>query len=130
MTDESKLQPKYKRLFYFWIGIVATFVYRAIIVLTDYDPVWTKIAWYVGTVGFIFYFAHRFAISEKRGRLIVEHRLEKKVAALEDLSEDDKEVMKYIFETLVSSRERWNYIFIFVTSGIALMIGIYLDFLR
>ncbi|MFA5926939.1 MAG: hypothetical protein WCT32_01175 [Patescibacteria group bacterium] len=128
--DEVKPHSRYQRLFYFWIGIVATFVYRSIIVLTNYDPIWTKVAWYIGTVGFIFYFAHRYAISEKRERLIVDHQLVKKVAGLDGLDEADKAVMKYILETLVSSREQWNYIFIFATSGIALIIGIYLDFIR
>jgi hypothetical protein len=118
------------RLFYFWAGIIATFLYRAIIVTTDLSTFWTKVFWYVGTVGFILYFAHRFQVSEKREHLIVENELDKKIAKLKELDENDRAAMEYIFKTLVSSKERWNYIFIFVTSGIALLIGIYLDFLR
>lgn len=127
---DLKPHSKYLRLFYFWAGIVATFVYRAIIVITNYSTMWTKVAWYIGTVGFVLYFAHRFQISQKRERLIVENNLDRKVAKLEGLSENDRTAIEYILKTLVSSKERWNYIFIFVTSGAALLIGIYLDFIR
>lgn len=115
------------RLLYFVIGLIATFAYRAIIVLEPLSSVWTRVAWYVGTVGFILYFVHRFAISERRAKAIREYDLERKVAALEGLGPEERQAMGYLFATLRSSKERWNYIFIFVMSGLALVIGIILD---
>lgn len=117
------------RLGYFWAGIIATFAYRIIIVLTGFSQIWLKIAWYVGTIGFIFYFAHRFEISKKRAKLIDEYQLVKKVEELPGLNPDERGAMNYIFHTLISSLEKWNYIFIFVTSGIALLWGIIIDFI-
>lgn len=86
--------------------------------------------WYIGTIGFVIYFAHRFQISEKREKLIVSTQLIQKVSGLKDVSDEQKEALRYILGTLVSSRERWNYIFIFASSAIAFVIGIYLDFIR
>lgn len=127
--ETPKPHSRAVRNFFFWSGIIATFLYRAIIITANASTFWTKIFWYVGTIGFIFYFVHRFQISEKREKLIVQNKLDQKVAKLEGLEENDRMAMVYIFGTLVSSKERWNYIFIFITSGIALLVGIYLDFI-
>lgn len=127
--EQPTIHPKWIRMFFFWCGILSTFSYRAIVVLNFYGKFWVQLAWYVGTIGFIIYFAHRYQISEKRAKLIQQHNLEEKVKNLQELSTDDKEAMEYIFTTLHSSKEKWNNIFLFVASGIALLIGIYLDFL-
>ena len=116
------------RMFYFWSGIIATLAYRIIIVLNSFDPVWVQVAWYIGTIGFVIYFIHRYDISEKRARIINDRDLEKKVADIKALSADDKQAMKYIFTTLKSTKEKWNYIFIFALSGLALIAGILMDF--
>ncbi len=117
------------RSFFFWTGIIATLAYRIVIILTHVDPLWLKVSWYIGTIGFIIYFWHRYQISELRSNLIKQNQLAEKIARIETLSADDKESMEYIFKTLQSSKEKLNYIFIFVSSGLALLIGIYLDFI-
>ncbi|MDP3964860.1 MAG: hypothetical protein Q8Q20_04390 [bacterium] len=125
---EPKAHPKFIRLFYFWAGIIATLAYRIIIVLNNYSAYWVTISWYIGTIGFIIYFIHRYQISEKRARLIREQKLDEKVSSLTQLSEDDKASLGYILRTLKTTREKWNYVFIFITSGLALLIGLILDF--
>jgi len=118
------------REFFFWSGIVATFAYRIIVVLNNYSKFWAQLSWYIGTVGFVIYFLHRYDISEKRAKLVKEYQLADKVAASDDFSQEEKDVMRYIFTTLKTTKEKWNYIFIFVMSAVAFVIGIYLDFLR
>ena len=125
--EEPKVSPKPLRLFYFWSGIIATFAYRAIIVLNN--AVWIKVFWYVGTIGFIIYFIHRFDISKKRSKLIIEHKLREKMDSLDHLTDDDKKALRYILGTLVSSKEKWNNYAIFILSGIALILGIIFDFI-
>ena len=112
-------------------GIIATFAYRIIIVLNFYSSTWVKISWYIGTIGFIVYFIHRFDISKKRSQLIVKHRLREKLGndTLDQLSKDDNEALSYILKTLVSSKEKWNYYAIFILSGIALIVGVIFDFI-
>ena len=124
------LHAKSVRIFYFWVGIVATFAYRAIIFFSDANPFFLKTAWYIGTVGFIVYFVHRYRISEMRAKTIEDFKLAEKVPTLSELTPDERTAMAYVFSTLRSRRERWNYVFIFASSIIALVAGIYMDLLR
>lgn len=126
--EQPKTSPKILREFYFWAGIIATITYRAIIVLNNYSAFWVKIFWYIGTIGFVVYFAHRYQISHRRDKLVHEHDLVNKVKNF-NVSDDDKNVMTYIFSTLSSSKEKWNYIAIFVFSGLALILGVIFDFI-
>lgn len=119
--------PKPIRLFYFWAGIIATFAYRIIIVLNFYNPLWVKISWYIGTVGFIIYFWHRFVIARKRSELVSDYKL---VEAVENMSFDNdqqKQAMRYLIKTTQSSKAKWNYMFIFALSALALVTGIVMD---
>lgn len=127
--DKPTLHSKPVREFFFWTGIVATFCYRVIVILNDYSPALAKASWYIGTIGFILYFLHRYEISEKRAKLIRELQLSDKIQKLEGLQEDDRQALEYILNTLKSTKEKWNYIFIFVISALALLLGVFLDFM-
>lgn len=120
--------PLIRNLF-FWSGISATVLYRAIIVLNHVSGVWPKAAWYAGTIGFILYFAHRYQISERRAKVIADRALLDKIHT-SGMPDDDKAAFEYVLGTLQSSKERWNYVTIFVSSGLALLAGLYLDFLQ
>lgn len=130
MTDGIP-QPHTKpiRLTFFWIGIVSTLLYRMIIILDHVAGPWVKIAWYVGTIGFIFYFAHRFDITQRRSRLISERRLLDRIQA-SNLAADDRAALTYALGTLRSSTEKWIYYTIFVSSILGILVGLYLDFIR
>lgn len=116
------------RTFYFWTGIVATIAYRIIVILNNYDRMWAQIAWYVGTIGFVIYFIHRYEISERRFKLIKQHNLMEKMKNA-NLNNDEQAAMEYILNTLTSTKEKWNYIIIFAMSVFGLIAGLYLDFL-
>lgn len=127
--EQAKASSKSWRLFYFWIGVLASFAYRIIIVLNFYSSTLVKVFWYIGTIGFIIHYIHRFHISEKRSRIIIEHKLREKLDAPEQLNQSDHQALAYILETLVTSKEKWNNYIIFVLSGLALLAGIILDFI-
>lgn len=127
MKENVHASPVWIRNLFFWCGIVATVSYRAIVILNHYSTTVSMIAWYLGTVGFILYFWHRYLVSEKRVDLIKKHDLIKAVSAT-NLSKDQIEANEYILTTLLSTKEKWNYIVIFVTSILAIILGIYLDF--
>lgn len=120
MTSTLHASPRWLRNFYFWSGIVATFAYRIIVILNNYSKPLAQAAWYVGTIGFVIYFLHRYQISERRANLIREHDLITKTK--------NDPALQYILKTLLSTKEKYNYIFIFVMSVVAFVIGIYLDF--
>jgi hypothetical protein len=118
------------RAFFFWTGIVATVAYRAIIFFTGSNNFVLRLIWYVGTIGFIVYFVHRYDIAKRRTRVIKELGLAEKVPQLKELSEADRAGLEYLFATLQSSREKWNYYVIFASSIIALLAGLWMDILH
>lgn len=128
--EHIKTNPKYLRLFYFWSGVIATLAYRIVIVLNFYSTTWVKISWYIGTIGFMIYFIHRFDISKKRSDIISSHKLREKLDSntLDELNNEDKEALGYVLGTLISSKEKWNYYIIFISSALALIAGIIFDF--
>jgi hypothetical protein len=127
MPQNTHASPAWIRNLFFWSGIVATICYRAIVILNHYSSKLSLISWYLGTIGFVIYFWHRYLISEKRVKLIKNHDL---IAAVKktNLTATQIEANEYILTTLISTKEKWNYIVIFVTSFLALIVGIYLDF--
>lgn len=125
---KPKIHSSLVRWFFFWSGIVATFAYRVIVIVNHFDKTWALVLWYIGTIGFIIYFIHRYQISETRAKIIETQNLDQKISSIASLTQEDKDAMSYIFSTLKSTREKWNYIFIFVVSILALILGLYLDF--
>jgi len=133
MTNSNEIikpNPAPIRLFFFWAGIIATFAYRVIVFLNFYSPIWVKIAWYIGTVGFILYFWHRSTIQKKKADLVIDYKLEEYVAQIPDDPGRKKEALEYLVRTTRTSKSRWNSLFIFWLSIIALVLGIIFDFLQ
>jgi len=115
----------FKRGFFFWAGIIATIAYRIIIVL---DESWIKISWYIGTVGFVLYFGHRSHVQKKRAELVRGYNLVKIVNNLKKVKPDQKEALHYLVQSAITSKVRWNSLFIFWLSFLALIVGIFVDF--
>lgn len=122
-----KLHSSFYRIFIFTVGVIATIAYRAVIVLNNYSPFWLEVFWYIGTVGFILYFGHRFNVENKRDRLIEKLELVKKVEAGQPLNNEDKTALLYVLKSLESSLAKWNYIAIFFFSGLAIAYALYVD---
>jgi len=119
--------PKPIRLFFFVMGIIATIAYRIIIVLNLYSPLLVKIAWYIGTIGFIFYFGHRFDIARKRANLVKDYKLIETVDKADCIDSQKKLALHYLVKTSLTSKSQWNSGMIFILSFLALLIGIFMD---
>ncbi len=120
---------KQVRLMYFWLGLIATFAYRIIIVLNFYEPIWVKVAWYVGTIGFIIYFWSRYRVVKQFSSLIHEKELVSAIDDASNISTDQKRALSHIIKTLDKTKAQVNYIAIFILSAVALIAGIALDLL-
>lgn len=118
--------PGFLKMFFFWAGLIATFAYRIIIVLNFYSPYWVKVFWYIGTIGFIFYFGYRFDIQRRESDLIRDHDL-LKVVKNSGIRGKKKKVLEYVVENGLKSKAKWNSLFIFGLSIVALLVGIFLD---
>lgn len=121
-----KPHKKSVRLFFFIAGIIATIAYRIIIVLNLYDSFLVKVSWYIGTIGFILYFGHRYDIARKRANLVKKYDLVKIVdsAALE---KDEKQALHYLVQTTLTSKSRWNSAIIFALTLLAFLAAIFMD---
>jgi len=119
--------PKPVRVFFFWAGIIATVAYRIIVVLNYYSPFWVKVAWYVGTVGFILYFGHRFNIARKRANLVKNYKLVEEIDKVKNIDSQKKLALHYLVKTSLTSKSRWNSAVIFILSLLALFVGIFMD---
>src|SRR3989338_3952264 len=121
------LHNKSYRILIFIIGIVATVAYRLVVILNHYSQLSVEIAWYIGTIGFIWYFAHRFNIENRRDKLIERLELVKKIESGQALNTEEKNSLVYILKSLETSLAKWNYIAIFFFSGLAMVYAIYAD---
>jgi len=111
---------------FFLVGIIATFAYRVIIVLNFYSPYWVKVAWYIGTIGFMFYFGYRFEIQRRESSLVADYDLIKVIKNLK-IEKKSKKALNHVVKIVSSSKAKWNSLFISLLSLVALVIGIVLD---
>lgn len=114
------------KFFFFLAGIIATLAYRIIIVLNFYSPYWVKVAWYIGTIGFIFYFGYRFDVQRREFNIVKDYDL-LKVVRKSKIDSKHKRVLKHVVNTVQTSKARWNSLFIFLLSIVVLILGILLD---
>ena len=120
---------KYYRWLIFFIGIIATLAYRIIIILNYYSSLLVEISWYIGTIGFIWYFAHRYRVQNYYAGLIQDKKLSEKIYR-NKLTEDDRDALLYILKSTSSSKAKWNSIAIFILSAVALAYAVVADIIK
>lgn len=125
MPDKSvTLTPGYKRYSAFILGLMTAVALRAIIILEHVQPGWVRPAWYFAVLGNFVFFYYRYQITEKRKRAIREHRLIEKVESLDSITEEDREVLIYLLQSVEKSPEHLNYMIIFAFSLVAIAIDL------
>lgn len=129
-VEYKRCKDSYSSWVFFIIGLIATIAIRAVTLLVYLNPIYGKIAWYVGIGGFLAFFVYKFRISQTMSRLISQKNLVDKVNHQKELTEEDYNLLGAILCALSSKKERINYLFIFVLSAIALLLAVYMDFLN
>lgn len=115
---------------FFIIGLIATIAIRVVTVLIDFNPIYGKVAWYIGVGGFFTFFVYKFKVNQTRAKVINEQNLVDKITHQKQLTQDDYSLISSVLCGLSSKKERINYLFIFALSAIALILAIYLDFFK
>ena len=128
--EYKRCRDSYTSWIFFIIGLIATVAIRVVTVLMHVNPVYGKIAWYIGVSGFFLFFVYKFKVNHTRSRFIEQKNLVRKFHNQEQLTEEDYNVIGSILCALSSKKERLNYIFIFGLSAIALILALYFDFLK
>jgi hypothetical protein len=122
--------PRYIILGFFILGLISAIAFRAVIILQHLEPSWVRPVWYIGAIGYFFFFLYRYRISKKRKKAIEEFSLIEKLKTNKCLEEEDREVVLYLLSSIKSSPEDLNYAIIFLLSVIAIAADLYLTFSR
>ncbi|NQS99967.1 MAG: hypothetical protein HQ595_02690 [Candidatus Omnitrophica bacterium] len=115
---------------FFIVGLIATVAIRVVTVLIHLNPIYAKIAWYIGVGGFFLFFVYKFRVSQARVKGITRRNLMNKINQRENLEDEDYSLIGSILCSLNSRKERINYIFIFGLSAVALILAVYIDFIQ
>ena len=112
---------------YFWVGVVSAILLRTIIIADHYSGLAARVLWYLGVLGYLLFFCHRYDIAKRRVGVIKNLNLLEKIKTREPLQEKDFEGLNYIMWSLSVSKERLNYLVIFTFSIIAIFLSLILD---
>ena len=113
--------------FYFWLGLVSAVFLRLIIIADYYSGIMSKALFYLGVIGYLVFFAHRYHIASRRVGVLTNLELLKKIENRTPLTDEDYHGLQYIMWSLSVSKERMNYLVIFAFSIIAIVLSLALD---
>ena len=122
--------PQYVIYAFFVLGLVSAIAFRGIIVFQHLEPAWVRPVWYIGTIGYFFFFLYRYMITKKRKHAIENYQLIEKLKANACLEEQDREVVLYILASVKFSLEDINYALIFILSVLAIIADIVLTMIK
>ena len=126
MTRRKPLSKWIVYLF-FVIGIVSAAAFRLLIVIEYLSPRLFRPVWYAAVIGYILFFLYRYSIAEKRRHAIAESDLIGKIKCGQQLDTEDQATLLYVVQSLMISRENWNYFAIFALSIIAIIADVILN---
>ncbi len=129
-SEYKNCRDSFASWIFFIIGMVATIALRLVTVLIHLNPVYGQIAWYVGVFGFFIFFVYKFRVDRARYKLIVKKGLMDKISQGDKIAEDDRQLIGSILCSLSSDKDRINYILIFISSAVAIIVALYFDFLK
>jgi hypothetical protein len=112
---------------FFAIGIISALCFRVIILFQYYDAAYVRITWYIGIIGYLFFFLYRYIVSRKRKGIIKSYGLIEKLKSGNELDETEKKAVIYILSSINVSLENYNYNIIFLLSVCAIIIDIVLS---
>ncbi len=126
MTTIPKTVPPFVIYLFLVIGLLSAVAFRLLTIINTFSPSLLRPVWYFGVIGYIFFFAYRYHISEKRKNAIRANRLLEKIQGRGDISSEDRALIAYVLSSIIKSKENLNYLFIFVLSIAAVAVDILL----
>jgi len=126
MTNIPKTVPSFVVYLFLVIGLLSAVAFRLVTIINTFIPSLLRPVWYFGVIGYIFFFAYRYHISEKRKNTIRANRLLEKIQGGSDITSEDRALIAYVLSSIIKSKENLNYLFIFVLSIAAVAVDIVL----
>lgn len=118
--------PKPVVIIFFCIGVVSAISFRILIVFRYHQQHLFRTVWYIGIIGYIFFFLYRALIARRRRKMIRKHDLIGRLSGDQPLDEESRNAVRYIINSLSKSRENYNYYIIFFLSIVAVVIDMLL----
>ena len=126
MTNLPKTVSPFVIYLFLVIGLLSAVAFRLMTIINTFSPALLRPVWYFGVIGYIFFFAYRYHISEKRKNAIRANRLLEKIQGQGEITGEDRALIAYVLSSIVKSKENLNYLFIFVLSIAAVGVDILL----
>ena len=126
MTNLPKTVSPFVIYLFLVIGLLSAVAFRLMTIINTFSPALLRPVWYFGVIGYIFFFAYRYHISEKRKNAIRANRLLEKIEGAGEISGEDRALIAYVLSSIIKSKENLNYLFIFVLSIAAVAVDIML----
>jgi hypothetical protein len=126
----KKCREKATTWVFFFVALIATISIRAVNAVLDFYPFLAKIFWYIGVAGFFLFFIYKFRYESILHREVKNSKLIEKILSKDKLTSHDYEILGTVLCRLGSKKDKINYFFIFLFSGLALIFAVYIDFFR
>jgi hypothetical protein len=126
MPAIPKTVPPWVIYLFLVIGLLSAVAFRLLTIINTFSPALMRPVWYFGVIGYIFFFAYRYYISEKRKTAIRANRLLEKIQGQGEIAPADRALIAYVLSSIIKSKENLNYLFIFVLSIAAVGVDILL----
>ena len=126
MPTVPKTVPSFVVYLFLVIGLLSAVAFRLVTIINTFVPSLLRPVWYFGVIGYIFFFAYRYHISEKRKAAIRANRLLEKIQAHGEITSEDRALIAYVLSSIMKSKENLNYLFIFILSIAAVAVDILL----
>jgi len=112
---------------FLFIGLIATISIRMVNFILDINVIWAKAFWYIGVGGFTIYFIYKYRQYKILQKELADSSLIEKLTCKDKLTDEEYGALKNVLCQLGSRNTAINYFFIFLTSGIALLVGVLQD---
>lgn len=121
-----KVLPHFVINLFFLLGIFSALCFRSLLILDKTAPSFVRPVWYISVIGYIFFFAYRWIITERRRKYVRKSHVLNKIKSDHPLNQADKKILEYLLSSIDRSRENLNYLAIFILSIIAIILDIIL----
>lgn len=118
------LSPRYRIYGALGLGLFTAIAVRSIIIFEHIEPDWVRPVWYVAILGNFVFFYYRYQITAKRKRAVRKQLLIEKISTGGTLSDDDRDVLCYLLNSINKSPENINYLIISVFSLVAIAVDL------
>jgi hypothetical protein len=126
MNKNFSVLPKWVVLLFFWLGLTAAVCIRSLTLLAHYSPAASTWVWRFAMLSYTFFFGYRYLIGRRRRNIIRDNCLIDEMEKAEALDPSSRQATLYILNSIMRSKELFNYAFICILSVVALLLDLFL----